>query len=133
MSPGRLLLRDMFRLAFVVASAKVPRVAPRETRKSYYIKGFLTGQSDPDEHLGPRKELSKWRVISTHPSGHEPVFINDEIGYESWFPPRGYTLEEVMRFRGADEADLSVETLEGLIEERDGGRRSVLVKEQEKN
>ncbi|KAJ7595974.1 hypothetical protein C8J56DRAFT_1043075 [Mycena floridula] len=45
-------------------------------------------------------------------------FENVDIGYFSYDPPRGFTAEEIMQFRGA-ETCLTLEKIKELIQARD--------------
>ncbi|KAE9396500.1 hypothetical protein BT96DRAFT_922072 [Gymnopus androsaceus JB14] len=55
------------------------------------------------------------------PRGIEPCFANRHLTpeYTSYDPPRGYTAEEIMQFKGAKDSFESVDDVRKLIELRD--------------
>ncbi|KAJ7595972.1 hypothetical protein C8J56DRAFT_1043073 [Mycena floridula] len=65
------------------------------------------------------KNFEHWEVEADPPPDVAAVcFKNADLGYFSYNPPRGFTAEEIMQFRGA-ETCLTLEKTKELIQARD--------------
>ncbi|KAG6811421.1 hypothetical protein H0H92_007529 [Tricholoma furcatifolium] len=90
---------------------------PLGLRTSAFSLKDTKSTSHPNKtHL---KNFEHWRVIDDGRLGDEVVFRNDHLSYASYDPPRGYTAEEIMQFRGAKEVYESVEDIQAVMNERD--------------
>lgn len=67
------------------------------------------------------QNIQDWEVLKLDPRGIEPCFANRHLTpeYTSYDPPRGYTAEEIMQFKGAKDSFESVDDVRKLIELRD--------------
>ncbi|KAG6909134.1 hypothetical protein DXG01_001886 [Tephrocybe rancida] len=70
---------------------------------------------DPTKDRNP----SHWLVERDPPPDvHIVYFQNPTIGYSSYDPPKGFTAEELVKFRGAKEARFTFEEAKAVIKLR---------------
>lgn len=65
------------------------------------------------------QNLDNWKVERDPPPDVDCIsFINEELGFFSYDPPKGFSVEEILKFKGADDC-LNVEKVQALIKIRD--------------
>ncbi|KAG6867087.1 hypothetical protein C0993_006973 [Termitomyces sp. T159_Od127] len=70
--------------------------------------------------LEDKMDLSHWTVRrDAIPDIHVVYFYNQNIGYASYNPPKGFSAEELVEFKGAKECRFDLEQARAVIEERD--------------
>ncbi|KAE9407354.1 hypothetical protein BT96DRAFT_971332 [Gymnopus androsaceus JB14] len=84
---------------------------------AYTGTSALRIDSKPDSEKVQRTDLNCWEILQLDPRGGTPCFANKYLipEYASYDPPRGYTAEEIMQFRGARDNFESVEEIRELI------------------
>ncbi|KAG6884192.1 hypothetical protein C0993_000484 [Termitomyces sp. T159_Od127] len=66
------------------------------------------------------KDLSHWTVRrDAIPDIHVVYFYNQNIGYASYNPPKGFSAEELVEFKGAKECRFDLEQARAVIEKRE--------------
>ncbi|KAJ3776692.1 hypothetical protein FB446DRAFT_784859 [Lentinula raphanica] len=93
--------------------------------RASYIQSYSQGsksqaESDKWDLAGENGEnyrnIKNWEVLDLDPREY-PCFANDRLvpEYISYDPPKGFTGEQIMQFKGAKEAFRSVEEVEELL------------------
>ncbi|KAG5341659.1 hypothetical protein E4T56_gene16081 [Termitomyces sp. T112] len=81
-----------------------------------------THVSQSDKIVDPTidKDPSHWTVQrDLIPDVHLVIFQNKHIGYVSYNPPKGFTAEELVEFKGAKESRFDLEKARAVIAQRD--------------